>query len=339
MFDIQFIIPVSTSGKYKQRLIDFIDYYGTYNVVDEKIKIYFLLGDEDPISYVEKPNVEIEFIQSEHNHPAVKIYDFIFKMTENDVMQAKWTAKIDDDAFNDIHNIVKVLNEYDYTEKNYIIPHPYIMESLDYPEPIIIKKLGLTEKIYPNIAHEVEGCWISQKALSFMKTDLDCMRLFKERTKHANGFTDQTLAVASRLIKLPIQKENRFYANQNDIKFPIINSSIFGGTICHFHPICADKQASVHQVIIAKIKNEKKPASLQFENRCYILRQYGRALHEIKLLEFGIVQNSQIYNRWVIDDDDKLVLDGWNNNICKFCMKELITNKRATDEKVSIYEI
>lgn len=339
MYDIQFIIPVSTKNKYARRLDDFINCYGIYNVKNRKIKIYFLIGtDEIKMEINKNPNVDIEFVKSTNDNMVVKIYDFFSNMTKEQASQANWTAKIDDDSYNDIDETMNVLNDYDFNEKHYLVPQPIIREDLHSIEILCLKNTNLDKKVGPNIGHELEACWVSKKTMTDIVENKDCKTLFKERIKYSEGHTDQCLALAAKLNKTPIQKEVRFYADLSANK-KIIDCTLFGGTICHYHPLSHDKNPIQYDLVankILKIKNK------DFEDKSYIIRYQNESsyyLIEIKLKEYGTIE---IRNNWIdnwIVINDELVLLNNGKIVTKLKTNDLIDNKKIKNEFFTIFEV
>lgn len=339
MYDIQFIIPVSTEKKYKQRLKNFLETFGLYNIQDRKVKIYFLIGSDyiTPDEF-QTHLADIEFIKCKSNHLVVKIYDFFSNMTLDQASQAKWTAKIDDDCFNDIENMMKTLEEYDCEEKHYLVPNPLIREDFEEVEIECLEKINALNKVLPNIYHEVEASWVSRKTMMLINQNKDCKALFNERKKHGTGVSDQTLAIAAKLTKSPLQKEKRFFAD-DVIRMPIAECTLFGGNVSHVHPIAHDKNITISEMFEAKIKNKKKDNTLFFEHKKYVVR-HEEYLIEIKLEEFGLI-NSDLYQTWSIVDDERLVLMGQEEDDAReeFLISDLKDKKFAKNEHVSIYEV
>lgn len=338
MYDIQFIIPVSSEKKYKKRLKDFLDTFGLYNIQNRKVKIYFLIGTDDIDSKEFQTSLaHIELIKCKSNHLVVKIYDFLSHMTLEQASQAKWTAKIDDDCFNDIEAMMKVLEEYDCEEKHYLVPDPLIREDFDDIEIECLEKINALKKVMPNIYHEVEASWTSRKTMMLINQNKDCKKLFDERKKHEDGVSDQCMALAAKLTKSPLQKEKRFFADDT-VRIPLADCTLFGGNVSHVHPLAHDKNPVIYEIFEAKIKNKKNENTLFFENKQYVIR-HEEYLIEIKLEEFGQV-NSDFYQTWSIIDD-QLVLMGQEDDETKekFSISDLKERKFSKNKHVSIYEV
>jgi hypothetical protein len=259
-------------------------------------------------------------------------------MTKEQASQANWTAKIDDDCFNDIDEMINVLNEYDYNEKQYLVAGPSIKEDLHSIEILCLKNTNLYKKIGPNISHELEACWVSKKTMIDIIENQDCKTLFKERIKYNEGHTDQCLALAAKLNKTPIQKEVRFYADLSSNK-KIIDCTLFGGTICHYHPLCHDKNPIYYDLVTNKILKVKNK---DFEDKSYIIRYKNESnyfLIEIKLKEYGTIElrNNWIDN-WIVINDELILLNS-GKTITKFNTNDLINNKKIKNLFFSIYEV
>lgn len=257
IYDIQFVLPVSSKGIFKKRFEDFLKHYGMYNIKNNKIKIYFLIGTENSDNFEVDINVDYEFISAPDNQASFKIHDFFTKMTIEQANQAKWTAKIDDDTFNDIDTMVKALSDYDHNENIYIVTGPDIREDLEGESIFCLKKLHLWSTIFPNIWHELEGCWISQCTMKKIISNEISLTFLNERKKIKEGFTDQGLAIAAILAKCHIIKDNRFHAAMNQMPLPLTMLSLYGNWICHLHPVSGDKNESIQSIIIKKINSLK----------------------------------------------------------------------------------
>lgn len=257
MYDIQFVLPVSSKGIFKKRFEDFLKHYGIYNIKNNKIKIYFLIGTENSDNFSVDINVDYEFVSASDDQACFKIHDFFSKMTIEQAEQAKWTAKIDDDTFNDIDVMVRALAEYDYCQNIYIATGPEIRDDLEGESVFCLKKLNLWNNIFPNIWHELEGCWVSQCSMKRIISNKNSLSFLNERKKIKEGYTDQALAIAAILAKCHIIKDNRFHATMYQVTLPLTMLSIYGNWICHLHPICGDKDPGTQSIIIKKINSLK----------------------------------------------------------------------------------
>jgi hypothetical protein len=274
-YDMQIICPVIPS-----RLKSF-QKYGFYNLKEKKVLLHCLIGTHDKEQYREgwPPSLDVEIISLDTDNPVIQIYDFLSKLKPEDIV-GDWIAKIDDDSFNDIENLINNFNKhYDYNKEFYIAAQ--IRDDMNNYEVDLLKKLNLWFQIDERFTHEYEACWLSKPAIQNILKNENCIQLFRERSKISGGFTDQCLGAAARLCKIyPVRdyhcsvSSNEFYKcslimdniihNESEIKS---NNSFF-----HFHPICQSKNLMPFYLFSTILKNILPTKELIFlENKKYFL--------------------------------------------------------------------
>lgn len=239
-YDLQILVPIIP-----KRLEGFKK-YGLYNVGQKKVLLHCLIGlnNEEIYKTGWPENVEVKIIKGKTNNPIVQIYDFLFNFSLEQALSADWFAKIDDDTFNDISNMVDHLNKYYDSENDFYIV-TQLRKDMHGIEIETLKKSLLLEKIDGSFYHELEGCWFSKKSINKIVQNKDCKTLFCFRLSNEKGFTDQCMGAAAKLCKIYPTEEKRFSVD----KGMFTNCSIFGGKLYHFHPICKDKNAINYNII------------------------------------------------------------------------------------------
>ena len=336
MYDIQFVIPCSYKESFKQRLIDFLNCYGLCNLGKYKVKVYLLTGteEEEELNLLNRDNVVVEKISSMNDDPAQKTYDFFYKMTEEMATEAKWTAKIDDDAFNNISMMMEVLSKYDYNNKWYLVPGPEIREEINDIEKKCIDALDLHEEIYPNFYHELEGCWVSTKAMVEIVKNKRCKHFFNKRRNYYSpktGYTDQALAVAAKLCCIPLMKERNFYAEATlrvEIKEDFLEklevlSMKDKINYCHIHPICAEKDICSYKIIKNKINGVDEPVLPILYNKRFVASKKEFKRDVITFKKNGQLLDNRYFMNWGIKEDELFLSSRFGMDI--FSIKELET--------------
>lgn len=231
MHDINFVLPISVSKDiYSQRLIDFKK-FGIINVKDKKVLVTLLKGTEtiDNFDIGWQDNVTVELISSEYNDVIQKTYDYFANLN---APKARWTAKIDDDSFNDVSSLV------DNLDKNFLNKDVYVccyLNKVDYQlhvEKKSLIELGYKEWITPEVSlwHEWEASFISKDCLLKIINNKDSVELLKMRSKVSGGVTDACLAFAARIAGLAMA-DAHFVTNM-----PLIGHfSGLGGCYNHIH--------------------------------------------------------------------------------------------------------
>lgn len=231
MYDINFVLPISVSKDiYSQRLIDFKK-FGIINIKDKKVLVTLLKGTET-ISDFDigwREDVAVEIISSEYNDVIQKTYDYFANLN---APKARWTAKIDDDSFNDVSLLV------DNLDKNYLNKDVYVccfLNKVDYQlhvEKKALIELGYETWITPEVSlwHEWEASFISSDCLFKIINNENSIKLLKMRSKVPGGVTDACLAFSARIAGLtPV--DAHFVTNM-----PLIGHfSDLGGCYNHIH--------------------------------------------------------------------------------------------------------
>lgn len=235
MYDLQIIVPCI-----KERLKSF-QKYGLSNIGDTKLLVYCLVDNAKDFQegWPDNPNLKIELVEypecEDHTKCGVieiekpiveracyKVFRFIHEMTDEQINQAKWTLKMDDDVYNDISEINYFLNlEYDSEKEFYLVGE--VRYELHNCEVDILKKLNLWNKMYNRFEHEKECCYLSRAALRTILSNNICKELFREKyfvslSRHC--FTDQTMGAAAKICKI----------------FPVITTSILSTGPDHLIP-------------------------------------------------------------------------------------------------------
>lgn len=239
-YDLQILVPIIP-----ERLESFKK-IGIYNVGSKKILIHCLIGTNEKEIYQNDwpENVDVELIESNTDDATMQIYKFLNRFDCEQASMADWFAKIDDDTFTDVSNLVDHLNKmYDPENDFYLVTE--VRNEMENKEIDALKELNLFHLIDYNFSHELEGCWLSKSAIKKIIENKDCKSLFDLRRKEEGGYTDQTIGAAAKLCKIYPIKEKRFTVNP----YEFINCSIFGGDIFHFHPICKIKDEKYWKII------------------------------------------------------------------------------------------
>jgi hypothetical protein len=234
-YDISFIIPVSdVTPHYFQRFLD-IKKYCFLNIGDRKIRIKLLIGPDEYFIGTEMcddwpENVTAELVKTPYGHCAQKISYYHTQLTEEEILSAKWHAKIDDDTANDIQRLMWHLeDEYDYNDKNYLVTE--LMPELEEVEIDLLHKLGVGRWIpKENIRHEWEGCFVSYPAMMAMKNNKMSQKYLRIRMTHNGGYSDQPVGIALKFAKISAIKAT-FISQFSELK----RFSFFGGDLSHIH--------------------------------------------------------------------------------------------------------
>lgn len=248
-YDIQILVPIVP-----ERLEGF-QKYGIYNTGNKKVLLQCLIGTQDKKIYEKgwPENIDVEIINNQDDNAIIQIYTFLSKMSADDV-EADWFAKIDDDTFNDINNLINNFNKiYDPEKEFYIVPQ--IRHEMESCEIEILKKIGCWSSINEKFTHELEACWFSKKAITNILKNEKCIELFKERCKIKKGYTDQCMGAAARICRIhPIEDYN---CSVDEHEF--FKCSLWKGDLFHFHPICKEKNKINYEFII-KVLDKTEPS-------------------------------------------------------------------------------
>lgn len=245
-YDLQIILPLTATGRWKRRISDF-QKYGLYNIKERKILITALIGPENPEEFKNgwPSQIDLELIPGSSTQPGTKVYEYFSKMTSEKAAESKWIAKIDDDSYNDIDGLLSDF-EADFNEKDRLYLVGKIQEDMENTELSLIRGMELPTRYF---FHEHEGCFLSSVALQEILSNKLCKELFKARSKMA-GFTDQCLALAAKLCKIhPIRARNLLSNLSGTNKF-IEGCSVFGGVLTHYHPISNDRSKQLNEWLL-----------------------------------------------------------------------------------------
>lgn len=267
MYDIQIIVPIIENRRGLFQKI------GLYNIKNRKILLCCLVDDKKKFENGWPNCVDVEIIEYSCKNENFKVYDFLYNLDFSKAIRAKWTAKIDDDSFNNIDLLVSTIeNKYNYLDDYYLVGPPLRKNDINEAEVEAICNCGLFEEINETWDHELECCILSQSALCKIILNDNCKKLFKEfskiNEKNKRGYTDQILGAAAKLCDINLIEENSIiYGGKiNDIK----NISKYS----HFHPMGIEAFMKISQELkkdyLLEIKNIKNELSIKIkENKFF----------------------------------------------------------------------
>lgn len=280
-YDIEIMLPVSGTGKYLQRLLDFKK-YGFKNITNQKIKLVLLTGT-DKIIDIDKnwhENIDVFPVSSVVNHHAAKVHDYYSKKTEFD---AKWYMRLDDDSYTNIDLMMSFLNPLDHNNNYYFITETCVGE-IDV-DVAVLKKLNLFDKVNGDFAHEIEASIISQNAMKQILTNETANNILAERAKIEAGFTDIMLTLVAKIVGIfPFQLTTMI---PGMTCHPLV-SEFRNGNKFHIHKIARDINQNAHELMNVDVRS------------CYFVNKplfFGRFvdveipefIHIIKLLPDGCI--------------------------------------------------
>lgn len=294
-YDLEIVIPVSGKEKFASRLEDFKQ-YGLLNIKDESILLTLLTGTEEVTNTDEgwPEGVDIRTVPGDRDHCASKVYEYFSQRSPED-LPARWIAKMDDDSINDVHTLVKRLDEdYDHEGLYYIVTE--LRHEMHQQENQILKELGFHRWLKGNctIWHELEASIISRPALYKVLTNPQAMQFMRMRGMIDAGYTDYALAAAARICKI-FPADAYFMAHT-----PLIGHfTLFGGNVAHIHGISKDKNPVAFDTFLKMLKQEMGDQNSKlFGVVCGREFVYGRnpnlgmSLKIIRLNENGRIENA-----------------------------------------------
>jgi hypothetical protein len=312
MYDLEICLPVSGSGKYFNRLLDF-KRYGLLNVRC-KIKLVLLCGNE------KIPNLEQDWpdgvdaisVSNRTNYVTSKICDYYLKTLNEHPLNARWYFKIDDDSVNDISGLINNLDRYfDHTDACYLAA--YADENFGQEEHDTLERVGLSNVLSGMIPcfHEWEACIISRAAIEKINNCPTAQSFLKSRAELQSGPGDQSISIAALLAKV-YPMHCPFIS-----KDPILEEfSYFGGNLNHVHYIARDIDFGQFQLLVCKISpkialeegylNVNNDLYRELLNSDYVFYNSNKTtLGIIRFLEPCIIGNYSHPNEiiWKIKDD------------------------------------
>ncbi len=161
--DIEFIVPVSTIGKYNERMLNFLK-YGLLNIKNKKTLLTLICAEHEKDAVISSSSsyktTDLQIITNIHNHCASKVYFYLSTYNPNN---ARWTAKIDDDSLNDVSTLVDKLDKnFDHTRDYYIVPN--LIGDFPREEVDLVNKYELSDPHF-KIQHEIEISITSQSTM------------------------------------------------------------------------------------------------------------------------------------------------------------------------------
>lgn len=299
IYDINFVMPVADFSPYNKRLKD-MKKYGILNTENFKIKINLLLGPDDKfadqnISTGWIGDVTVQIIHTPYTTPGQKFAFYYTQITNEEINSAPWHIKIDDDTANDVAAILKDLDDYDPSDRLYLVTE--IKCEVENTEEDILRMLNKQEWLN-KIEHEYEGCILSYKAILSLKQNPEAQKYLEMRMARSSGYGDQLVGIALKFCKLrPIHPGFMSV-------YPKVNEfSLFGGKLSHIHFFRGRdlKKEMIFQYFQNLIGNQHK--SKRFEKT---LLPYNEKILKLannkKMLLFE--NNMDVHGLWTATDKD-----------------------------------
>ena len=298
MYDIEFTLPVSNKGHYRQRLLDF-KRYGLLNVGDKKVLVKLLIGNED-IAFAAKgweEDVDVEVVKSPYDWPACKISEYYAYLGENDVDRCRWFAKVDDDSVTDVSALVDELDlEFDYQREYYVVTE--LCKERHEAEIGVLNDIGYGRWNRPGartLIHEWEADVISQAALKRMVNTPDSIRFMKKRMSIQSGPGDVVVAIAARIAKI-YPAETNFMTRHALVH----DFTLFGGSYSHIHFLSHDVNPNRFEqvkLMADRIRGEKPPLPEELCNRDYAFcREDNNVIAILSFQPYGTIGKYHNYN-------------------------------------------
>lgn len=298
IYDIEFIVPVCLNGKYLKRLETFLK-YGLQNIQNKKVLLTLICAEHEreQLNNININFCDINIQTNKENHCVPKVYEYLSNYSNDNV---RWIAKIDDDSLNDVSELVDKLDRnYDHERDYYIIP-PNPKKDVHSIEIELLKSHKLISPEFI-VSHEIE---ISISSQSTMKKLKKVSNFFRDRAKISNGYSDQSMAIGARMVKIyPV--ECHFISH-----LPLIGDfSILGGKLNHVHLISNDTNVQCFNFMVDRLENrfEKKADAILFE--AFTNKEFFFSWEEnknkgviLKLGEMGKIFNSVHINEslWTV---------------------------------------
>ncbi len=244
-----------------------------------------------------------------------------------------------------ILSLSKYDNEYyNYAEHIYAVTK--IMNDVNTVEYTLLCSLGYNDILFKNglaqIQHEHEGCILSRAAMQKIISNDDCIKLFSERAKINNGFTDQCLGCAARIVKIhPVKAP--FMASESE---PLNQLSLFGGYIAHFHPICMDKNEHAYNLVLKRIEGNKEESYMNLLNKKLFLIKTsdvrGVLCHHITFEKNGSIichNNNCIEKIWSIAGKKLELLQHDGKITAYFDLEDVLSNNTIHVKGTNVSEL
>lgn len=299
MYDIEFVIPVTSKDKYGQRLLD-LKKTGLLNIGEKKVLLSLLAGPEklDQIVNDWDKNIDVSVIPGTHKQETAKTYEYFSTMPIENANRSRWIAKFDDDSITDVSGLVNKLDEeYDHTREYYIVTE-FRPEQHRY-EDDILRKMGFNRWFNPKnvIWHELEGSIVSQASMYRILNNKTAKEFMKARSQTPEGYNDYGLACAARICK--IYPSDAYFISKNP---SIGDFSLFGGYLCHIHNLSHDNNEHAFDLFQRMIKKDvgaNSPIYPEVVNREFVYNN-GQGMHIIKLKDTGIIEGPGDSRIWHI---------------------------------------
>ena len=259
-YDIQFIVPICLFQKYKKRFLYFKK-NGLFNIENRKVLLTLLCETNDTELCCKDwdINIDVELIHCPHNQESAKVYYYFDKFQESRLHEVRWVAKIDDDSLTDVNDLVSRLDEFgDYQKEFYFAAE--ILNNIEPEELHLIREFKLdwwfNKQIEgPYVSHEVEGSFVSQKAMQTIYQNEQSRNFLKKRAEIHHGYTDIALACAARICKIyPLETP---FLTTNSL---IGDFSFFGGRLSHIHFVAPDINNNVCR-LFSECLHKQKPSA------------------------------------------------------------------------------
>lgn len=253
MYDIDIILPLTTSQeKYRERA-RYFKKYGLINIPKEsKVCISLLLGPDESLDVAKgwPPGIDIKVFRFDFNHETSKTYRYYSQMN----IESKWIARFDDDSITNIGNLLSNLSRFDHQEKWYLVAELTKIEHIYEAE--ILSRMGYEhwfnccdedEANALTIWHEYASCVLSFGAMQTIIENSTAVEFFKERSKVSLGPNDYALSCAAKLCGIyPVEAD--FMATRSYVTY------FLNERLTHIHFISNDCNSTGYNYLIDYIK-------------------------------------------------------------------------------------
>jgi hypothetical protein len=288
-YDLSIAMPICDATKAFYKRYEDHKKYGLLNIKDRKIQLKLLIGPgEDFYGHDIKAGwpsgIDVVVVETPYCDVARKIAWFFDTNPDEEIMEARWHAKWDDDSLNDIDTLIRWLDEdYDWTRAEYLAGDVHY--DLDDNTMKSLRKVGYDHlRYHERLVHELEVSVCSQAAMMTVRRNEKAKEYLTERLKYFGGFGDHALCIMMYFCKIhPVRAS--FLSFWNELpKF-----SFFGGKFAHVHMHQEDQTEprtfAVAKAIIDGVKN--KGLARAADNRFFFARGTGDSRDYIGELLFS----------------------------------------------------